>query len=115
MPSVGPTELVLVFLIALVVLGPKRLPGVGRQIGRALREFRAASSQIRAELGVDELIDEVNTVRSDLGVDELGRELKRDASEVSSSLKADVEEIRAGATAPAPSPLPPSPADPDAR
>ena len=50
MPSIGPTELVLVFLIALVVLGPKRLPGVGRQIGRALREFRAATSEIRTEL-----------------------------------------------------------------
>jgi TatA/E family protein of Tat protein translocase len=90
LPSVGPTELILVFLIALVVLGPKRLPEVGRQVGRALREFRSASSQLRSELGVDEIIDEVNAVRADVGVDELGRDLKQDAHEVSTAFDVDL-------------------------
>jgi sec-independent protein translocase protein TatA len=40
MPNVGPMELVLVLAIALIVLGPKKLPEVGRSIGRGLREFR---------------------------------------------------------------------------
>jgi len=118
-PSIGPTELVLVFLIALVVLGPKRLPGVGRQVGRALREFRTATSQIRTELGVDEIVDEVNAVRADVGVDELARGLKNDADEISSSLKIDGD---TGGAGPAPTaaaqpgaPAPPSaPADPGA-
>jgi sec-independent protein translocase protein TatA len=42
MPSIGPMELMLVLAIALVVLGPKRLPDAGRAMGRGLREFRDA-------------------------------------------------------------------------
>jgi sec-independent protein translocase protein TatA len=40
MPNVGPMELLLVGIIALIVLGPKRLPEVGRSLGKGLREFR---------------------------------------------------------------------------
>jgi sec-independent protein translocase protein TatA len=40
MPSIGPMELIVVLVIALVVLGPKRLPDAGRSLGRGLREFR---------------------------------------------------------------------------
>jgi sec-independent protein translocase protein TatA len=40
MPSIGPLELVVVLAIALIVLGPKRLPDAGRSLGRGLREFR---------------------------------------------------------------------------
>lgn len=42
MPNIGPMELVLVLVIALVVLGPKKLPDVGRSMGRGLREFKDA-------------------------------------------------------------------------
>ena len=42
MPSIGPLELVVVLIIALVILGPKRLPDAGRSVGRGLREFKEA-------------------------------------------------------------------------
>ena len=40
MPSIGPLELIIVLAIALMVLGPKRLPEAGRSLGRGMREFK---------------------------------------------------------------------------
>jgi sec-independent protein translocase protein TatA len=42
--SIGPLEIVLVLVIALIVLGPKKLPDVGRSVGRGMREFKDAIS-----------------------------------------------------------------------
>jgi len=86
-PSIGPMELILVFLIALVVLGPKRLPSVGRQIGRAIREFRSATSQIRSEMGVDDIVSDVRDIRSTLGVDDVAKGLTRDVDDVKQTLR----------------------------
>jgi sec-independent protein translocase protein TatA len=40
MPSIGPLELGIILLIILIVFGPKRLPGLGRQLGSGMREFK---------------------------------------------------------------------------
>ena len=40
MPNVGPLELAIVLIVALLVLGPKRLPEVGRSLGNGIREFK---------------------------------------------------------------------------
>ena len=44
MPNIGPMELVIVLAIALIVLGPKKLPEVGRSVGNGLREFKESIS-----------------------------------------------------------------------
>lgn len=53
MLNIGPQELILVLIIALVVVGPKRLPELGRTIGRGLREFRKIQDDVRDTLKVD--------------------------------------------------------------
>jgi sec-independent protein translocase protein TatA len=42
--NVGPLEIIIVLIIALVVFGPKRLPELGRSLGRGIREFRGSVS-----------------------------------------------------------------------
>ena len=42
MPSIGPMELIVVLVIALMVLGPKRLPDAGKSVGKGIREFKDA-------------------------------------------------------------------------
>jgi sec-independent protein translocase protein TatA len=44
MPGIGPMELIIVLAIALIVLGPKRLPDAGKSIGKGMREFKDAIS-----------------------------------------------------------------------
>jgi sec-independent protein translocase protein TatA len=39
-PNIGPTELIIVLVIVLLIFGPKRLPGLGRQLGSGMREFK---------------------------------------------------------------------------
>jgi len=50
MPSLGPLEILVVFVVALVVFGPQKLPELGRQIGRALREFQKVQDNFQAEV-----------------------------------------------------------------
>lgn len=48
--GIGMPELVVIFVIALLVLGPKRLPDVARALGKGLAEFRRATSDLTDEL-----------------------------------------------------------------
>ena len=44
MPNIGPMELIIVLVIALVILGPKKLPQAGRSLGKGVREFKNSLS-----------------------------------------------------------------------
>ena len=44
MPDVSPIQLIIVMIIALVVLGPKRLPEMGKSLGKGIREFKQSIS-----------------------------------------------------------------------
>jgi sec-independent protein translocase protein TatA len=46
MPNIGPAELIIILVIALLVIGPGRLPDVGAALGKSIREFRKASSDM---------------------------------------------------------------------
>jgi sec-independent protein translocase protein TatA len=42
MPNIGPMELIIVLIVALLILGPKRLPSAGRSLGQGIREFKGS-------------------------------------------------------------------------
>jgi sec-independent protein translocase protein TatA len=47
--NIGPMELIVVLVIALVVLGPKKLPEVGRSLGKGMREFKDSITNMSAD------------------------------------------------------------------
>ena len=75
MLNIGPPELLLIFVIALVIVGPQRLPELGRTIGKGLREFRKMQ---------DEVKDLVNTGMGD-DLKQTTAELRRTASDLKSA------------------------------
>jgi sec-independent protein translocase protein TatA len=52
--NIGPFELLLVLILALLILGPGKLPEVGSALGRTIREFRKASTEVESSLSVDQ-------------------------------------------------------------
>jgi sec-independent protein translocase protein TatB len=48
--NLGFSEMAFIFLLALIIFGPKKLPEIGRQIGRALNEFKRASNEFKAQI-----------------------------------------------------------------
>jgi TatA/E family protein of Tat protein translocase len=53
MPTPGPLELVIILVIALLILGPGKLPDVGAALGKSIREFRKASSDVQDAVKID--------------------------------------------------------------
>jgi len=51
--NIGFPELMLILVLALIVVGPKRPPEIGRTLVKSLREFRRASNELRSELKLD--------------------------------------------------------------
>ncbi len=50
MPQIGPAEILVILLVALLVFGPKRLPEIGRQVGRGMRELKRFQDTVKGEL-----------------------------------------------------------------
>lgn len=65
MPNVGPMEIAIVLVIALIVLGPKKLPEVGRSLGKGMREFKDSISGFSGEDGDAERPREVRAQHVD--------------------------------------------------
>ncbi len=57
--GIGPMELLLILVVALLVLGPKRMPELARTMGKGLAEFRRASNDLRQTLALDEIQNEL--------------------------------------------------------
>lgn len=82
--GIGPMELVVIVVVALLIFGPQRLPEFARTLGKGLAEFRRASNDLRQTLALDELQDD----------------LRKTASQVTSPPKAASRPAQTGDTLP---------------
>lgn len=62
MPSIGFPEIVVILLIALLVFGPKKLPEIGRTLGKTISELRRASREFSSSIQSMDIDDEKETV-----------------------------------------------------
>jgi Tat protein translocase TatB subunit len=58
--NIGLPELIVIFIVALLVIGPKRLPDVAQALGKGLAEFKRAMDDVKSELNVDEVKRNIN-------------------------------------------------------
>ena len=85
--SIGPTELIIVLVIVLVIFGPKRLPGLGRSLGSGMKEFRDSVTGKGTDRDLDEDDDDRKQANSALGRAD-------DASPVDGEVVSDRERTR---------------------
>jgi len=64
--TLGMPELILIFVVALLLFGPRKMPQIGRSIGRAMGEFRRASNEFKRTIEDEVAADEVRDVGNDL-------------------------------------------------
>ena len=88
--KIGFTELLLVFVVALLVLGPDKLPSFAKKLGAGLRAFRKASGEITKEIQesvIDPLESAQEPLREAMGpLDDLDREVNANLTDVTKSL-----------------------------
>lgn len=64
--NIGFPELLIILALALLVFGPKKLPEVGRSIGRALREFRKTSDEVKEKFEQEIQAEEFKEIKEDI-------------------------------------------------
>ena len=82
MPNIGPLEIAIVLVIVLIIFGPKRLPELGRSMGRGIREFKGSIS------GDDEK-DDADHKRAELQASQTGARPAETAEPVESEVVGD--------------------------
>ena len=105
--GIGMPEMILILAIALIVIGPKKLPDLAKSLGRAMNEFKKATREIKDSMDIDGDLQEVKKSFDDINND------VKEAVNVNplKSAKADpsAEEVaKAKSTSSAPPPNPPA-------
>jgi TatA/E family protein of Tat protein translocase len=63
--SIGMPELIIIFVIALIIFGPRKLPELGRSLGKSLAEFKRASNELKSTLEEEIRIEEQQQQRAE--------------------------------------------------
>lgn len=67
--NIGLPELLIILVIALLIFGPKKLPEVGKSLGRAIREFRRTSDEIKEKIEQEIQAEELKDIQEDIKKD----------------------------------------------
>jgi TatA/E family protein of Tat protein translocase len=68
--SLGFQELILIFVIALIIFGPRKLPEIGRSIGKAMGEFKRATNDLKSSIEDEVRAEEIKTINAQRALDE---------------------------------------------
>ena len=77
MGSLGMQEIIIIFIIALIVFGPRKLPDIGKTLGKGLAEFKKASNDLKKTWE-----DEVRLDKEKEAVSEIIEDVKKDVSQI---------------------------------
>ncbi|MBN2516949.1 MAG: twin-arginine translocase TatA/TatE family subunit [Deltaproteobacteria bacterium] len=64
--GIGMPELIVILIVALIIIGPKRLPDLAKSLGRGLAEFRKATDDVKDSLNIDEVRDDVSNIKDSI-------------------------------------------------
>lgn len=64
--GIGMPEILVILVVALIIIGPKKLPDIAKALGKGLSEFRRATDDVKETLNVDELKDEIDDIKDSL-------------------------------------------------
>jgi sec-independent protein translocase protein TatA len=85
MGNIGFPELVVIFVVALLVFGPKRLPELGRSLGRGINEFRRASTDLKTSIQREMEDAEIESALSPTGPSQTAQPPQQTSLDVSKS------------------------------
>jgi TatA/E family protein of Tat protein translocase len=102
---IGMQELIIIFVIALIVFGPRKLPQLGKSLGKSIAEFKRASNELRNTLEDEIRVEETRREIME-PIESIGREareaVERAAREATESLETEEAAPEASATSEAP-------------
>ncbi len=90
--GIGMPEMILILAVALIVIGPKKLPDLAKSLGKAMGEFKKATSDLKESMQIDTELKEVKTAFNDLA--------KPDKKETQGSSTRDTDEQAASSAVP---------------
>ncbi|UCF90921.1 MAG: twin-arginine translocase TatA/TatE family subunit [Desulfobacterales bacterium] len=67
--GIGMPEMILILAVALIVIGPKKLPDLARSLGRAMREFKKATNELKESIQIDQELSEAKKAFDDINTD----------------------------------------------